>query len=99
MLIARALANRPEILILDDSSSALDYKTDSQLRKTLSRLLPDTTKIIVAQRISSVKNSDHILVLEGGRMLGYGTHEELLATCGEYKSIFDLQMGGLSNEK
>lgn len=99
VLIARALATRPEILILDDSSSALDYKTDSQLRKTLSRLLPDTTKIIVAQRISSVKNSDHILVLEGGRMLGYGTHEELLATCGEYKSIFDLQMGGLSNEE
>ena len=97
--IAQAFMENPEILILDDSSSALDYKTDSQLRKTLSRLLPDTTKIIVAQRISSVKNSDHILVLEGGRMLGYGTHEELLASCGEYKSIFDLQMGGLSNEK
>ena len=97
VLIARALAKRPEILILDDSSSALDYKTDSELRKTLSRLLPDTTKIIVAQRISSVKNSDRILVMDSGRVLGYGTHDYLLETCAEYKSIFDLQMGGLSN--
>lgn len=99
VLIARALARRPDILILDDSSSALDYKTDSNLRKTLSKLFSDTTKIIVAQRISAVKNSDHILVLEGGRMIGYGTHETLLQSCEEYKSIYDMQMGGEIGEQ
>lgn len=97
VLIARALAKKPDILILDDSSSALDYKTDSLLRKNLSKLFPDTTKIIVAQRISSVKNSDQIIMMDGGRMIGCGTHEELLNSCGAYKSIYDLQMGGVSS--
>lgn len=94
LLIARALAAGPEILILDDSSSALDYKTDSLLRKALKENLKDTTTIIIAQRISSIMHADHILVLEDGRALGYGTHRELMEKCGEYSEIFMSQMGG-----
>ncbi len=94
LFISRALAKQPEILILDDSSSALDYKTDSFLRRNLNHYMKETTKIIVAQRISAVKNSDHILMLEGGRMLGYGTHEELMLSCPSYREIYDMQMGG-----
>lgn len=93
ILIARALAAHPEILILDDSSSALDYKTDAALRKELREHFADTTCIIVAQRISSVMSADHILVLEDGREIGYGTHEELLETCQVYREIADSQMG------
>lgn len=94
LLIARALAAGPEILILDDSSSALDYKTDSLLRKALKENMKDTTTIIIAQRVSSIMHADHILVLEDGRALGYGTHRELLEKCGEYYEIFMSQMGG-----
>lgn len=94
LLIARALAADPEILILDDSSSALDYKTDSLLRKALSENFGDTTTIIVAQRISSIMHADRILVLEDGKMLGYGSHEQLLENCSVYREIFELQMGG-----
>jgi len=94
LLIARALAADPEILILDDSSSALDYKTDSLLRKALAENFGKTTTIIIAQRISSIMHADRILVLEDGRMLGYGTHEELLENCGVYREIYELQMGG-----
>ena len=94
ILIARAIAANPEILILDDSSSALDYKTDATLRKTLSEELKDTTVIMVAQRISSVKNCDTIVVLDEGEIIGIGTHEELLQNCTPYKEISDSQMGG-----
>lgn len=94
VLIARALAAHPEILILDDSSSALDYKTDANLRKALAENLSDSTVITVAQRVSSVKNCDLILVLDQGRIIGSGTHEELLETCMEYREISDSQMGG-----
>ena len=94
LLIARALAGNPEILILDDSSSALDYKTDSLLRQALRRQYANTTTIIVAQRISSILHADHILVLEDGREIGYGTHEELLETCDIYREISISQMGG-----
>lgn len=94
LLIARALAADPEILILDDSSSALDYKTDSLLRKALAENFGKTTTIIIAQRISSIMHADRILVLEDGRMLGYGTHEELLENCEVYREIYELQMGG-----
>lgn len=94
LLIARALAARPEILILDDSSSALDYKTDSLLRRALNDNMKNTTAIIIAQRISSIMHADHILVLEDGRALGYGTHKELLEKCGEYREIYTSQMGG-----
>ena len=94
ILISRALASKPEILILDDSSSALDYKTDASLRKALAENLKNTTLVTVAQRVSSVKDCDLILVLEQGEIIGAGSHEHLLATCTEYKEISDSQMGG-----
>ncbi len=94
LLISRAIAGHPEILILDDSSSALDYKTDANLRRALGEALPDATVITVAQRVSSVKNCDHILVIEDGAIIGSGKHEELLKSCAEYKEISDSQMGG-----
>lgn len=94
ILISRALAAKPEILILDDSSSALDYKTDANLRKALSENLKSTTLVTVAQRVSSVKDCDLILVLERGEIIGVGNHEYLLENCTEYKEISDSQMGG-----
>lgn len=94
MLIARAVAAEPEILILDDSSSALDYKTDASLRKALHSSLPDTTTVIIAQRISSIMNADLILVLDEGSIIGRGRHSELIESCPEYKLIADTQMGG-----
>ncbi|MDL2228703.1 ABC transporter ATP-binding protein/permease [Treponema sp. OttesenSCG-928-L16] len=93
LLIARALAADPEILILDDSSSALDYKTDAQFRHALARNFPHTTKIIVAQRISSIRNADRILVLDQGREIGYGSHDELMQSCESYREIAKMQMG------
>ena len=93
LLIARALAAGPEILILDDSSSALDYKTDAALRAQLAGHFAQTTSIIVAQRVSSILHADHILVLEDGQPLGYGSHEELLASCPVYQEISKIQMG------
>ncbi len=92
LLVARALAGNPEILILDDSSSALDYKTDSMLRKAIRENHKDTTSIIIAQRISSVMRLDNILVLEDGQMVGYGNHEELLETCDVYQEIYKSQL-------
>jgi ATP-binding cassette subfamily B protein len=92
LLVARALAGCPEILILDDSSSALDYKTDSLLRKAIRENYSDTTTIVIAQRISSVMKLDHVLVIEDGQMAGYGTHEELLANCDVYKEIYQSQI-------
>ncbi len=94
VLISRAVAGHPEILILDDSSSALDYKTDAALRAALAEAFPDTTLITVAQRVSSVKSCDLILVIEDGEIIGSGTHEELMESCEEYKEISDSQMGG-----
>ena len=94
VLIARALAGKPEVLILDDSSSALDYLTDSLLRQTLRENYNDTTTIIIAQRVSSIQHAEHILVLDDGRILGSGTHEELLDSCEEYKDIYTVQMQG-----
>ena len=93
LLIARALAGKPEILVLDDCSSALDYKTDKALRSALHQNFRDTTTIIVAQRISSILHADHILVLDSGRVIGAGTHETLLETCPDYREIYDVQMG------
>ena len=94
LLIARAVAAKPDIIILDDSSSALDYKTDAALRKALDSELSGSTVITIAQRVSSVKNCGEILVLDNGKIIGRGTHEELLETCPEYKEISDSQMGG-----
>ncbi|WP_278281004.1 ABC transporter ATP-binding protein [[Clostridium] fimetarium] len=93
ILIARALAKSPQILILDDSSSALDYKTDATLRNDIKKNFVDTTTIIVAQRVSSVMNSDIIIVVDEGKLVGKGTHEELLLTCQEYREISNLQLG------
>ncbi len=93
IMIARALAAKPRILVLDDASSALDYKTDAELRKKLHRYYQDTTTITIAQRISSIQGADHILVLEDGKCSGYGTHKELLESCREYGLIYELQMG------
>ena len=90
---ASALAGSPEILILDDSSSALDYKTDAALRKALREEYQGITTIIIAQRVSSILHADHILVLEEGKELGYGTPQELLRSCPVYQDIAHSQMG------
>ena len=79
---------------MEDASSALDYKTDAALRRALAKDFADTTKVIVAQRISSLQHADLILMLEDGRIAGRGTHEELLETCPAYREIAELQMGG-----
>lgn len=92
LCIARALVGRPEILILDDSSSALDYATDARLRKSLSSLDSRPTVIIVSQRVSSVMHADEILVLEDGAAVGVGTHEELLSGCPEYEELYRSQI-------
>lgn len=94
VLLARALAGYSEILILDDSSSALDYRTDAALRQALRENYRDVTTIVIAQRVSSILHADHILVLEDGKELGYGTHEELMETCPLYREISESQMGG-----
>ena len=94
LLIARALAAEPEILVLDDSSSALDYATDAKLRKGLKESFPDCTKIIVAQRVSAVMHADLIIVMDDGKIAGAGTHKELNQTCGEYRQICIVQTGG-----
>ena len=93
VLIARALAAHPDFLILDDSSSALDYKTDAALRQEMKEHFADTTTVIIAQRISSILHADHILVIEDGNMIGYGTHQELLGNCELYQEISASQMG------
>lgn len=93
LLIARALAANPEILILDDSSSALDYKTDAQLRKALVSNFKDTTIVLIAQRISSVRFADKILVLKDGAQVGFGSDEELMRTCPEYIRMYATQSG------
>ena len=94
LLIARALAADPEILVLDDSSSALDYKTDAALRHAIALNCSHTTTVIIAQRVSSVMHCDLILVLEEGCIIGSGTHRELLESCATYREINDSQMGG-----
>ena len=94
LLISRALAGSPEILVLDDSSSALDYKTDAKLRRAIKEGMDGVTTIIVAQRVSSVMNADLIIVMDDGRIIGKGTHSELLESCSVYKEISDSQIGG-----
>lgn len=94
LLISRALSGDPEILLLDDSSSALDYATDAKLRSALRTSYSSATKLIVAQRVSSVMNADLIIVLDSGRVIGMGTHDELLETCPVYRGISDSQIGG-----
>ena len=91
LCIARALLRRPKILILDDSTSAVDTKTDAKIRAGLATYLPQTTKIIIAQRISSVQDADRIIVMEGGRISQIGTHEELLETSDIYRETYTSQ--------
>ena len=93
LLIARALAADPEILVLDDASSALDYQTDSNLRKALRENYRNTTTVLVTQRISSLRHADLILVLQEGTVIGMGNHTQLMETCEEYRSIAATQMG------
>lgn len=95
VILSRALATKPEILVLDDSSSALDYATDAKLRQAIrENYSGETTSVIVAQRISSIKHADLILVIEDGRVTGSGTHETLMSSCELYKEISESQMGG-----
>lgn len=92
LAIARALATRPEVLVLDDSFSALDYATDARLRQALAREQADTAVLVVAQRIATVMGADQIIVLDEGRVVGQGTHEELLRSCPEYLEIAKSQL-------
>ena len=92
--IARALLKEPKILILDDSTSAVDTATDARIRESFKKFIPDTTKIIIAQRISSVMDADKIIVMDGGRINGFGSHEELLKTNDIYRDVFESQQGG-----
>ncbi len=99
LTIARALLKKPKILILDDSTSAVDTHTDAEIRKALKGELPETTKIIIAQRISSVKDLDRILVINDGTVVAFDTHDALMASCDIYKEIYESQMrGGLGDE-
>ena len=94
LCIARALLKKPKILILDDSTSAVDTKTDALIRKAFREEIPDTTKFIIAQRISSIEDADKILVMDGGKISAMGTHEELLKTCEIYREIYESQTKG-----
>ena len=91
--IARALVCRAPVLILDDATSALDLATEARLYDALARLAPDSTKIVVAQRIATVRRADRIVLLENGRIAACGSHEQLLAGCAAYREIVDSQMG------
>ena len=88
LCIARALLKRPKILILDDSTSAVDTATEARIRQCFNTSLKDTTKIIIAQRIGSVEEADRILVLDEGRLIGQGTHEQLMEECQAYQEIY-----------
>ena len=94
LCIARALLKKPKILILDDSTSAVDTKTDAFIRQGFKEFIPDTTKIIIAQRISSVQDADLIVVMDNGKIYAAGNHEELMASCDIYQEIYEQQTQG-----
>ncbi|MBC8542345.1 ABC transporter ATP-binding protein [Bianquea renquensis] len=94
LCIARALLKKPKVLILDDSTSAVDTKTDASIQKSFAEFIPDTTKIIIAQRVSSVQHADQIIVLDDGEMVAAGKHEELLTTCDIYREVYESQKKG-----
>ena len=95
ILVARALAASPEILVLDDSSSALDYRTDAAMRSAISRDYPEATVIMIAQRVSSIMGMTKILVMDNGRCIGYGSHKDLMQTCPFYRETCEIQMGDM----
>ena len=99
LCIARALLKKPKILILDDSTSAVDTKTDAYIRKAFAEEIPDTTKIIIAQRVSSVENADKIIVLDGGKIESVGTHSELMEISPIYKEIYESQTKGAQEDE
>ena len=94
LCIARALLKKPKVLILDDSTSAVDTATDAKIRRAFREEIPGTTKIIIAQRISSVQDADRIIVMDNGLIDGFGTHEELLETNEIYREVFESQTSG-----
>ena len=96
LCIARAVLRKPKILILDDSTSAVDTATDAKIRGALKTALPGATKLIIAQRITSVMDADMILVLDDGRVVGQGTHEQLMDSCEIYREVYESQQEGVS---
>jgi ATP-binding cassette subfamily B protein len=93
LCIARALLKKPKILILDDSTSAVDTTTDAKIRKAFAQEIPDTTRFIIAQRISSVQDCDRIIVMDNGSIADFGTHEELIGRCDIYREVYESQTG------
>ena len=98
LCIARALLRKPKILILDDSTSAVDTRTDALIRSGFKKFIPDTTKIIIAQRVASVVDADMILVMDGGQITAQGTHEQLLQQSEIYREIYEQQTNGGGND-
>ncbi|MBQ5338065.1 MAG: ABC transporter ATP-binding protein, partial [Oscillospiraceae bacterium] len=98
LCIARALLKKPKILILDDSTSAVDTKTDAFIREGFRKYIPDTTKIIIAQRIASVMDADMILVMDNGKIAASGTHDELMQSCDIYREVYEQQTNGGDND-
>ena len=96
LCIARAILKQPKVLILDDSTSAVDTATDAKIRKAFASELKDTTKIIIAQRVTSVMEADLILVMDDGAIVAQGTHEELMKSCEIYRDIYEAQQEGVS---
>ena len=94
LCIARALLKNPKVLILDDSTSAVDTKTDAEIQQALAKYLPSTTKIVIAQRISSIQNADQIIVMDEGKISAKGTHEELMKTSKIYQEVYTSQQKG-----
>ncbi len=99
LCIARALLKKPKILILDDSTSAVDTKTDTLIRRAFKDEIPNTTKIIIAQRISSVQDSDNIIVLNEGTIVDFGNHDELVERCEIYRDVYESQMKGADKDE